>query len=80
MYNAIRSNKTLGSVVTLGSYAECVDAMNAVKADYVNMMFASRDAEAFVRSTGYDTLHVEYATYITACDVGVDIAWSVERA
>ena len=53
--------------------------MNAVKADYVNMMFASRDAEAFVRSTGYDTLQVEYATYITACAGENALTWYVEH-
>lgn len=79
MYNAIRCNETLGSTVNLGSYAECVDAMNAVKADYVNMMFASSDAEAFVRSTGYDTLQVEYATYITACAGENNLTWYVEQ-
>lgn len=80
MYNAIRSNKTLGSVVNLGSYAEMVDAMNAIKADYVNTLFNSVDPYRFMCSTGCDSLKMEQATYITACDVGVDIAWSVERA
>lgn len=79
MYNAIRCNETLGSTVNLGSYAECVDAMNAVKADYVNMMFASGDAEAFVRSTGYDTAQMGYATYITACAGENDLTWYVEQ-
>lgn len=80
MYNSIRHNKTTGSVVTIGSYAEMLDAMNAVKADYVNMMFASSDAQAFMCSTGYDDLRMEYATYITACDGGIDFAWYVKRA
>lgn len=79
MYNAIRCNETLGSTVNLGSYAECVDAMNAVKADYVNMMFASNDAEAFLRSTGYDTAQMGYATYITACAGENDLTWYVEH-
>ena len=80
MYNAIRSNKTLGSVVTLGSYAEMVDAMNAIKADYVNTLFNSVDPYRVMCSTGCDSLKMENATYITACDVDVDLAWSVEIA
>lgn len=79
MYNAIRCNETLGSTVNLGSYAECVDAMNAIKADYVNMMFASRDAEAFVRSTSYDAAQMWYATYITACAGENNLTWYVEQ-
>lgn len=80
MYNAIRYNKTLGSLVTLGSYAEMVDAMNAIKADYVNTLFSSVDPYRFMCSTGCNSLKMENATDITACDVGVDIAWYVERA
>lgn len=80
MYNAVRSNKTLGSVVTLGSYAEMVDAMNAIKADYVNTLFSSVDPYRLMCSTCYDTLKMENAIYITACDVDVDLAWSVEIA
>lgn len=80
MYKAIRYNKTLGSLVTLGYYAEMVDATNAIKADYVNAMFSSVNPEAFMRSTGCDSLKMEYATYITACDGGIDLAWCVERA
>lgn len=79
MYNAIRCNESTCSTVNLGSYAECVDAMNAVKADYVNMLFASGDAEAFVRSTGYDTAQIGYATYITACAGENDLTWYVEH-
>lgn len=80
MYNAIRYNKTLDSIVTLGSYAEMVDAMNAIKADYVNILFSSVNPEAFMLSTGCDSLKMEYANYITACDGGIDLAWCVERA
>lgn len=80
MYNAIRFNKTIGSIVNLGSYAEIADAMNAIKADYVNTLFSSIDAHAFMCSTGCDSLKMEYATYITACDGGIDLAWCVERA
>ena len=80
MYNAIRYNKTIGSLVTLGSYAEMVDAMNAIKADYVNTLFSSVDPYRFMCSTGCDSLKMEHATYITACDVGIDLAWSVEQA
>lgn len=80
MYKAIRYNKTLGSLVTLGFYAEMIDAINAIKADYVNTLFSSVDAQAFMRSTGCDSLKMEYATYITAYDCGVDLTWSVERA
>ena len=80
MYKAIRYNKTLGSLVTLGFYAEMIDAINAIKADYVNTLFSSVDPYRFMCSTGCDSLKMEHATYITACDVGVDLAWSVERA
>ena len=79
MYNAIRCNETMGSTMNLGSYAECVDAMNAINADYVNMMFASRDAEAFVRSTCYDAAQMGYATYITACAGENNLTWYVEQ-
>lgn len=80
MYKAIRYNKTLDSLVTLGFYAEMIDAINAIKADYVNTLFSSVDAQAFIRSTGCDSLKMEYATYITAYDGSVDLAWCVERA
>ena len=79
MYNAIRYNESTCSTVNLGSYAECIDAMNAVKADYVNMLFASGDAEAFLRSTGYDTAQMGYATYITACAGENALTWYVEH-
>lgn len=80
MYNAIRSNKTLGSVVTLGSYAGMVDAMNAIKADYLNTLFSSVDPYRLMCSTVCDSLKMENAIYITACDVDVDLEWSVEIA
>lgn len=80
MYNAIRCNENTGSIVNLGSYAGRIYAMNAIKSDYVNTMFASRDAQAFMRSTSYDSIQMESATYITACDGVTALTWYVERA
>lgn len=79
MYNAIKVCENTGSTMNLGSYAERTDAMNAVKADYVNIMFTSIDAQAFMRSTGYDSARMETATYITACDGENDLTWYVEE-
>lgn len=80
MYNSIRVNKTLGSIVNLGSYAEYADAVHTIKADYLDTMFSSIDAQAFMRSTGYDSIRMEHATCITARDGEIDLAWCAERA
>lgn len=80
MYKAIMKYKNAGLKVELGSYADYADAVNAIKASYLDTLFSSNDVQAFMRSTGYDSIRMEGATDITAWDGSNDLSWYVELA
>ena len=80
MYKAIVRYKNAGLKVELGSYADYADAVNAIKASYLDTLFSSTDAQAFMRSTSYDSIRMEGATDITAWDGSNDLSWYVELA